>query len=282
MTKILLILAAMISGCTSSGGADSGAPPTCDGGKCMCSGASCTCPAGTGCEIECFGACTISCTGPCVVHRAPRERPVRGAHEPAIIDQLLNGRKDAPATTLSTEETVTADLARRATICRSPINSKVSGSVELFRAVCATSASETLDRSVQYVPMIQEVFKAEGLPLDLAYVPIVESAFKNTALSRASAKGMWQFIQSTGFENGLQQNWFVDERSDPEKATHAAAQYLKSLAEEFDGDWNLALASYNAGPGRVEGAIKRSKTTDYWKMSSSTKTCRATRANMSR
>ena len=119
--------------------------------------------------------------------------------------------------------------------------------------------------------MIQDVFKSEGLPLDLAYVPIVESAFKNTALSRASAKGMWQFIQSTATENGLQQNWFVDERSDPEKATRAAAQYLKSLAEEFDGDWNLALASYNAGPGRIEGAIKRSKTTDYWQMSLSTR-----------
>jgi peptidoglycan lytic transglycosylase D len=192
--------------------------------------------------------------------------------EPAIIDQLLNdATEDAPAPTLSTEETVTADLARTPHDLPIPINSRVLGYVELFQGRLRDFMSETLDRSVQYVPMIQEVFKAEGLPLDLAYVPIVESAFKNTALSRASAKGMWQFIQSTGFENGLQQNWFVDERSDPEKATHAAAQYLKSLAEEFDGDWNLALASYNAGPGRVEGAIKRSKTTDYWKMSSSTK-----------
>ena len=192
--------------------------------------------------------------------------------EPAIIDQLLNdATEDAPAPTLSTEETVTADLAHTPHDLPIPINSKVLGYVELFQGRLRDFMSETLDRSVQYVPMIEEVFKAEGLPLDLAYVPIVESAFKNTALSRASAKGMWQFIQSTAFENGLQQNWFVDERSDPEKATHAAAQYLKSLAEEFDGDWNLALASYNAGPGRVEGAIKRSKTTDYWKMSSSTK-----------
>ncbi|HKW01879.1 MAG TPA: LysM peptidoglycan-binding domain-containing protein [Vicinamibacterales bacterium] len=192
--------------------------------------------------------------------------------EPAIIDKLLNdATEDAPAATLSTEETVTADLAHTPHDLPIPINSKVLGYVELFQGRLRDFMSETLNRSVQYVPMIQEVFKAEGLPLDLAYVPIVESAFKNTALSRASAKGMWQFIQSTGFENGLQTNWFVDERSDPEKATHAAAQYLKSLAEEFDGDWNLALASYNAGPGRIEGAIKRSKTSDYWKMSSSTK-----------
>jgi membrane-bound lytic murein transglycosylase D len=72
-------------------------------------------------------------------------------------------------------------------------------------------------------------------------------------------------------ENGLQQNWFLDERSDPEKATVAAAKYLKSLADEFDGDWNLALASYNAGPGRIEHAVKLAKSSDYWKLSASTK-----------
>ncbi len=192
--------------------------------------------------------------------------------EPAVIDELLNNAtEEAPAPTLTTEEAVTADLAQTAHDLPIPINTKVLGYVELFQGRLRDFMSETLGRSVLYVPMIEEVFKAEGLPLDLAYVPIVESAFKNTALSRAAAKGMWQFISDTGVEYGLQQNWFLDERSDPEKATRAAAQYLKSLAEEFDGDWNLALASYNAGPGRIEGAIKRSKTADYWKLSSSTR-----------
>ena len=105
--------------------------------------------------------------------------------------------------------------------------------------------------------MIQSVFRAEGLPLDLAYVPLIESAFKTNALSRASAKGVWQFMRPTAIENGLKHDWYVDERSDPHKATRAAAKYLKTLGDMFDGDWHLALASYNGGPGRVQRAMKR-------------------------
>jgi membrane-bound lytic murein transglycosylase D len=131
--------------------------------------------------------------------------------------------------------------------------------------------SEGLSRSLQYLPMIQDVFRSEGVPLDLSYVPLVESAFKTNALSRASARGMWQFIASTAQQHDLERTWFIDERADPEKATHAAAQYLKSLGEMWDGDWNLALASYNAGPGRVQRAIRLSKSFDFWKMSASTK-----------
>ena len=191
--------------------------------------------------------------------------------EPAVIDNLLADTDEPPAATLSTEETVSADLVKTPHDLPITVNAKVLGYVELFRGNLHDFMSTTLARSVQYVPMIQDVFRAEGLPLDLAYVPIVESAFKNTALSRASAKGMWQFIQDTAMENGLQQDWFLDERSDPEKATQAAAKYLKSLADEFDGDWNLALASYNAGPGRIEHAIKLAKSSDYWKISASTR-----------
>src|SRR4030095_11485281 len=105
--------------------------------------------------------------------------------------------------------------------------------------------------------MIQEVFRAEGLPLDLAYVPLIESAFKPNALSRAKAKGMWQFMRGTALENGLQHDWYIDERADPEKATRAAAKYLKTLYSMF-GDWHLALASYNGGPGSVQRSIKTS------------------------
>ncbi|HUL72348.1 MAG TPA: LysM peptidoglycan-binding domain-containing protein [Vicinamibacterales bacterium] len=192
--------------------------------------------------------------------------------EPAVIDELLNDATfDPPAPTLTTGELVSDDLDKTPHDLPITVNDKVLSYVELFQGRLHEFMDATLNRSVQYIPMIQDVFRSEGLPLDLAYVPIVESAFKPTALSRASAKGMWQFIQDTATENGLQQNWFLDERSDPEKATHAAAKYLKSLADEFDGDWNLALASYNAGPGRIENAIKRSKTTDYWKLSASTR-----------
>jgi membrane-bound lytic murein transglycosylase D len=119
-------------------------------------------------------------------------------------------------------------------------------------------------RGSKYLPMIQKVFSAQGLPPDLAYVPLVESAFQPEAISRASAKGVWQFMKGTALENGLRHDFFVDERSNPEKATIAAANYLKTLAEMFDGDWQLALASYNSGPGRVQKAIKRVGQADFW------------------
>jgi membrane-bound lytic murein transglycosylase D len=125
---------------------------------------------------------------------------------------------------------------------------------------------EGMRRGSKYLPMIQSVFRAEGLPLDLAYVPLVESAFKPNALSRTKAKGVWQFMRGTGLENGLRQDWYIDERSDPEKATIAAARYLATLSKLFDGDWHLALASYNGGPGRLQHAIKLGKQSDFWKL----------------
>ena len=131
--------------------------------------------------------------------------------------------------------------------------------------------------------MIQSVFRAEGLPLDLAYIPIIESSFKTNALSKASAKGPWQFMKATAQEHGLKTNWFIDERSDPEKATVAAAQYLKTLSKMFDGDWNLVLAAYNGGPGRVSRAMKRSGRDDFWKLAAAgPNTCRARRASTCR
>jgi membrane-bound lytic murein transglycosylase D len=103
----------------------------------------------------------------------------------------------------------------------------------------------------------------------LAYIPLIESAFKPNALSRAKAKGVWQFMRGTALENGLRADWYIDERSDPEKATLAAAKYLMTLSKMFDGDWHLALASYNGGPGRVQRAMRRAgNTRDFWRLSS--------------
>src|SRR6202008_3405879 len=124
-----------------------------------------------------------------------------------------------------------------------------------------------MKRGGKYLPMIQGVFRAEGLPVELAYVPLVESAFKPNALSRAKAKGVWQFMAGTAAENGLRRDWYIDERSDPEKATVAAAKYLLTLAKIFGGDWHLALASYNGGPGRVQHAIKLGGVDEFWKLS---------------
>jgi len=152
-----------------------------------------------------------------------------------------------------------------------PLNQRVLSYVELFQGRLHEFIEGGMKRGSQYLPMIQQVFRAEGLPLDLAYVPLIESSFRPEAMSRASAKGVWQFMKGTALENGLKHDWYIDERSDPQKATVAAANYLKSLAELFDGDWHLALASYNSGPGRVQRAIKQVGKSDFWSISAKAK-----------
>jgi len=187
--------------------------------------------------------------------------------EPAVIDDLLAvSTLDLPDPSKITTDTVVADLATTEHDLPIELNDRILSFIELFQGNLRTFMQESLHRGAKYMPMVQSVFRAEGIPLDLAYLAIVESGFKNTALSRASARGMWQFMPATGKEHGLRQNWFIDERADPEKATRAAAQYLKTLNKMFDGDWNLAMASYNAGPGRLQRAVRASKLNDYWKL----------------
>ena len=184
--------------------------------------------------------------------------------EPASIDELLAISTFAqPEPKRETTETVAADLQATLHDIDIPLNPKVLSFVELFSGRLRSYLEDGLNRGAPYLPMIQQVFREEGIPLDLAYVPLVESAFKVNAVSRAKARGMWQFMRGTALENGLKHDWYIDERSDPEKATRAAAKYLNSLYKKF-GDWHLALASYNGGPGRVQRAMKRSGKDDFW------------------
>src|SRR6185503_3466927 len=192
--------------------------------------------------------------------------------EPAAIDEVLKAAtSERPSPKATTAETVAADLEQTPHDIPIEANARVLSYIELFQGRLREFMQNGLDRAQRYLPMIQSVFKSEGIPLDLAFVPLVESAFKSTALSRVSAKGMWQFMLPTAREHGLNQTWFVDDRSDPEKATRAAAQYLKTLQGMFDGDWNFALASYNAGPGRLQRAVRLSKSTDFWRLTASTR-----------
>lgn len=194
------------------------------------------------------------------------------SYEPASIDALLAESTFAPAPTPELQEAVKTDLEASAHDVPIPLNTRVLSYITLFQGRLHDYLQEGLVRGGQYLPMIQNVFRAEGLPLDLAYVPLIESAFKPNALSRAKAKGVWQFMRGTGIENGLLHDWYVDERSDPEKATQAAAKYLKTLSTTFDGDWHLALASYNGGPYRVQRAIKRTGASDFWALSAKSRT----------
>ena len=191
--------------------------------------------------------------------------------EPAAIDSLLaietfESTPPKPATA----EAVQADLEATTHDIPIPTNDRVLRYVELFQGRLREFLTEGLSRGVQYLPMIQATFRAEGLPLDLAYIPLIESAFKPSALSRAKARGVWQFMRGTALENGLNADWYLDERADPVKATQAAAKYLKTLFNTFE-DWHLAMASYNGGPGRVKRALTRSRQNDFWKLTASTR-----------
>ena len=192
--------------------------------------------------------------------------------EPASIDEILAiatfTNADAKP---STEEAVKADLASTEHDVPIPQNPKVLAAVELLSGRLRHYVQESLIRGSKYLPMIQDVFRAEGLPLDLAYIPVIESGFKTNALSKASAKGPWQFMKPTARDHGLKTDWYIDERSDPEKATVAAAKYLKTLHRMFNGDWHLVLAAYNGGLGRLQRAMKSSSFEDFWSLAESSK-----------
>jgi membrane-bound lytic murein transglycosylase D len=122
-----------------------------------------------------------------------------------------------------------------------------------------------LARSGRYRDMISVTLKEVGVPQDLIYLAQAESGFQPLALSRAGARGMWQFMASRASMYGLQRNWWVDDRQDPVKSTKAAAQHLKDLYNQF-GDWYLAMAAYNSGPGTVQHAVERTGYADYWEL----------------
>ncbi|GAB6097211.1 hypothetical protein JCM14469_34650 [Desulfatiferula olefinivorans] len=141
------------------------------------------------------------------------------------------------------------------------INKEVQKEIDCFTKRERRFFAESLKRSGRYRPMILSKLKEAGLPPELSWLPLVESGFKVNALSKARALGLWQFIPSTGYMYGLKRDLFIDERLDPEKATQAAAEYLKNMHGIF-GDWSTVLAAYNCGEGRVLRII-RSQNVNY-------------------
>lgn len=148
-----------------------------------------------------------------------------------------------------------------------PYNSIVKSYIELYTNRRRDLVERMLGMWLYYEPIFEEALAKEGMPLELKYLPIIESALNPNAVSPAGAAGLWQFILSTGRGMGLEINSLVDERRDTYKASQKAAEFLKSLYKTY-GDWSLAIAAYNCGPGNVNKAIRRSGggEKDYWEI----------------
>jgi len=145
-------------------------------------------------------------------------------------------------------------------------NSLVEKNIRLYLGRRKRTLANIIGKSETYFPLFEHYLEVNQLPDELKYLSIVESALNPRAKSPVGASGLWQFMRRTGLEYGLKIDSYIDERNDPIRSTEASFNLLRDLYKRYD-DWNLALAAYNCGPGNVNKAIRRSGSTDFWKIS---------------